>query len=134
MKNKILGSKPKIKSTPSKKWSKALKFIEKSYYKKYRYPKKYFLQLKKISNYCEKKKIKLVFFIPPNHIDTYELINKNKLGLFEKQFKKDLSSLGTLYDFNIHSNITTNKDNYKDPFHLTNKEIYKIMCKEISSK
>ena len=37
-----------------------------------------------------------------------------------QQFKNDLTSMAPVYDCDIDSDLTRDKNNYVDPFHLTN--------------
>ena len=89
-----------------------------SYYIKYQYPDYYQKQLLKISNYCKENNIKLVFFIPPGHVDLQNLTIKFNRVKEEAKFIEDISKLGLLYDFNYPNVITKDVKNYKDPHHL----------------
>lgn len=103
-------------------WKFTLSEVGTRFYGKYKYPQTYHDQLKKISEYCKKKNIKLTFLILPVHVDLQRLVSKYGLENSYKRFIKDLISFSGIYDFNIENAITINKKNYGDPFHL-NKQI-----------
>jgi len=130
---KYFKSKQKIRKKHTKQWNKALNFIDRTYYQNYKYPEHYFIQLNKISQYCKKNKIRLVFFIPPNHRDVQKLVEKNNLLELQVRFKNDLKKMGEFYDFDIESEITKDQTKYEDPFHLDDKMYTNEMCSIISS-
>jgi hypothetical protein len=99
-------------------WDYQLDFSVKSFYQQYAYPDNYYLNLKKITLYCQVNNIQLIFFIPPTHTDLQKKTEEFSLVEEEKKFISDLNSLGLVYDFNTPSKLTRSKDNFKDPFHL----------------
>ena len=99
-------------------------------YRLYKYPKTYQKSLIEISSYCKANNIKLVFFIPPSHIDLQQKVKEFKLESDEKIFKTFLTNLGTTYDFNYPSDITRNYNNFTDPYHY-NDSISEIISKSI---
>lgn len=111
-------------------WLYQLNVTSKAHYKQYQYPKKYFEELKLISNYCHENKIKLVFFIPPTHYDLQLKVQEFNLQKYETIFKNDLIQLGDLYDFNYPSDLTKNKDNFDDPYHFSS-PIAKMIIKDL---
>lgn len=111
-------------------WEYQLNVSAKSYYQNYKYPKNDFEELIKISNYCKKEKIKLVFFIPPTHIDLQKKISDFNLKEEEKKFKNDLSRLAPVYDFDYSNPMNQDKTNFLDPFHF-NKNIALKLAEEI---
>lgn len=100
-------------------WEYQLNYEAEHYLKNYVYPEEYFKGLHEISAYCTKNNIKLVFFIPPTHVDLQEMIGVYGL---EKEYERFLSDLKLLknpiYDFNFSNEITLYKDNYGDPLHF----------------
>lgn len=111
-------------------WKYQLQTSASNFYRNYKYPKQYFKQLKEISNYCVNNKIKLVFFCPPTHLDLQLKVKEFGLVKEEQTFKKDIAALGVFYDFDYPNEITTNRDNFKDPFHY-NDSIANLVIKEI---
>ncbi|MGD0754911.1 MAG: hypothetical protein ABR927_07605 [Bacteroidales bacterium] len=98
----------------------------------YSYPENYFKDLKKIADNCLEKNIKLVFVLPPTHIDLQKKIHEFNLDEEVKRFKIDLESFGDVYDFNYPNVITNDKNNFNDPFHFKD-SISNIIVQEIST-
>ncbi len=111
-------------------WQHMLNDVANDAYKDYRYPSNYFQDLKSISEYCNIKGIKLVFFTPATHIDLQKKVDEFKLQEYEIRFKNDLKQLGDFYDFDYPCDLTTKKDNFKDPYHFTT-DVSKIIIKEL---
>ncbi|MEP7254690.1 MAG: hypothetical protein ABI666_02885 [Ferruginibacter sp.] len=100
------------------------------YLRDYSYPKNYYNELKKISEYCLKNNIKLVFIISPTHIEVQNKISEFKLNKDYERFKEDIRSFGDLYDFNWPNVITENKNNFLDPLHSID-SVSRIMIREV---
>jgi hypothetical protein len=114
-------------------WDYQLNTTATNFYKKYKYPKTYYIQLQKIANYCSKNNIELIIFIPPSHIDLQNKKNSFKLLKEENRFLKDLSALGnTIYNFDYPNRLTRDKNNFIDPFHF-NDSVSKIIIRELIS-
>jgi hypothetical protein len=103
---------------------------EERYLTNYSYPKNYYNDLKKISDYCLKNNIKLIFLISPTHTELQNKINEFKLIREYERFKDDITSFGDLYDFNWPNVITENKGNFLDPLHSID-SVSRIMIKEM---
>ena len=99
-------------------WSYQLDVTINSFYEQYAYPKEYFKELKEIAQYCKKNEIELFFFIPPTHVDLQNKVEEHNLLEEYAQFINDLNLLGKTYRFNNSSQLTQDKANFKDPFHL----------------
>jgi hypothetical protein len=83
------------------------------------YPPDYYVELKKISAYCKNQNIELAFIIFPDQQDFHDLVLKHSLTNEYIQYKNDINSLGKLYDFDKpDSNLSRNRNNYRDIFHL----------------
>jgi hypothetical protein len=122
LKSLITGIEVKIgvpSTTKERFWSYQLNTSAKLDYSSYEYPENYYEELKAISRFCDKKGIKLIFFIPPTHHDLQHKVLEYNLFKYEEKFKNDLKSLGDLYDFDYHSDLTEDKDNFNDPYHFT---------------
>ncbi len=111
-------------------WRYQLEISAPAFYSNYKYPYLYHKSLIDISRYCKEKKIKLVFFIPPTHINLQQRVTDFNLDEEKKLFKVDLTNLGITYDFEYPNEITRNKSNFSDPFHF-NDSISDIIIKEI---
>ena len=92
--------------------------IMRSYYRKFVYPKKYRQELQKIADHCRRHNIELNFIIFPSHTDEQKLIKEANLENENRQMRLDLQELGTVYDFNTETGMTTGKANFDDPVHL----------------
>lgn len=93
------------------------------YFAVYSYPKYYYNQLREISEYCKNNGINLVFMIMPEHQEVLDLIKKYELNNEYNKFISDVSSLSETYNFNLINSITSNKENFKDPFHIKNSSL-----------
>jgi hypothetical protein len=137
IKSLITGKKINIEKPPYTReefWKYQLNISAPTFYKEYKYPIKYFNDLKNITNYCFTNKIKLVFFIPPTHTDLQNKIKEFHLEKENEQFKKDLISFNVpVFDFNFKNLMTINKENFRDPFHFQG-EYENIIVKVISGK
>ena len=111
-------------------WKYQLESSANNFYRNYKYPNNYFKGLLEISDYCKKKNIKLIFFVPPTHIELQQKVNEFELNAAEIRFKSDLSKLGLFYDFDYPNSLTENKGNFSDPFHY-NDSIANIVINEI---
>jgi hypothetical protein len=103
---------------------------ENRYLQSYSYPANYYNELKKISGYCLKNDIKLVFIISPTHVEVQNKIAEFKLNAAYEKFKEDIRSFGDLYDFNWPNVITENKNNFLDPLHSID-SVSRIMIREM---
>lgn len=135
LKSIITGKEIKIgipDTSKEKFWMYQLNVSAKQHYDVYVYPSNYFDDLKEISKYCKKNGINLVLFIPPTHTDLQNKVKEYNLENDEIKFKNDLKKIGDLYDFDYPSELTLNKDNFRDPYHFTD-SIGKIVVKELFS-
>ncbi len=133
LKASLFNKKPNIEKPPMNKeafWKYQLEFSVKNFYAKYIYPKDYYQELSRISEYCTANGIKLKFFIPPTHIDLQNKIKDFNLEKEEIRFKSDLKKLGEVIDFDFPNEITLIKRNFTDPFHF-NDTISKIVSDSI---
>jgi len=114
-------------------WLQQLNVTTKLFYDKYHYPKEMLLELEKINAYARENDIKLQIFIPPVHFDLQLKINDYNLNDAYRNYKKELSRLFDVIDFDIDSSITRNKENFSDPYHFT-PEIAKNIVDEIMNE
>jgi len=103
---------------------------EERYLRNYSYPKNYYNELKKISEYCLKNNIKLIFIISPTHTELQNKVNEFKMNKAYQRFKDDIISFGDLYDFSWPNAITEDKKNFLDPLHAID-SVSRIMIKEM---
>ena len=124
LKSQILNSKVSIgKPDMSEEafWKFQLDVTANRFYKNHSYPVNYYESLKKIAAYCKGKNIKLVFFIPPSHVQIQNKVQEFNLQKEEERFKQDLNKLADVYDFNYPNAITSESANFSDPFHIVGK-------------
>ena len=85
--------------------------------KPYIYPTDCYKRLETIAEYCRKHQITLGFVIIPTHVDLQNRVADFGLLPMQERFLKDLARLGTVYDFDYPNDLTTNREDYSDPFH-----------------
>jgi len=103
------------------------------YLDNYSYPENYHNELKKLSAYCLANDIHLAFILSPTHIELQKKIHEHHLDKEYARFKNDIREFGDVYDFNYPNEITTDKSNFRDPYHHTI-PISQIIVDEISGK
>ena len=99
-------------------WSHDLDVFSKRYYANYRYPKKWYEDLRSISEFCRKNKINLKILILPTHTQLRSKVNEYGLSQEYEAYLEDLSKLAEVYDFNIKNQWTENKSNFEDTRHF----------------
>ena len=102
-------------------------------YRVFNWPEEYITGLKEIKKYCEKKDIHLVFIIPPTHTDLQDKVKENHLEKDYARYKATLRSITQTIDYDTVSDITTSRDNFKDPYHCK-EEVVARMIHEIWGK
>jgi hypothetical protein len=101
-------------------WNYELDDVARRFYQKYKYPEGYHKDLIRIADYCHKNNIKLIFFMPPNHVDWQKRIADFNLEEQRQVFIRDIASMGILYNLDVVNNFTQNRENYFDPVHPIN--------------
>jgi hypothetical protein len=100
--------------------------------KNFKYPKKIVQQLDSLGDLCTNKRIDLTFIVFPNHVDyQYEIITNKRYDL-KLRFLRDLNSNGNLFYFDYPNEVTKNRCDYSDEFHLT-KNAYELITTQIWS-
>jgi hypothetical protein len=108
-------------------WTYQLDVTTKRYFATYRYPSELKRELERVARQCEATGTKLVFLVPPTHVDVQE--TERMYGLVEARarFLKDIADLGTVFDFDYASELTMNRRNFLDPFHLQKERIESLI-------
>jgi hypothetical protein len=101
-------------------WKYELDDVARRFYQKYKYPDGYHKDLIRIADYCRKNNIKLVFFIPPNHVDWQKRIADFNLEEQRQVFIRDIERMGILYNLDVVNDFTQNREKYFDPVHPVN--------------
>lgn len=110
-------------------WSETLSSNAKVY-RDFKYPAKYRQELMKIVRYCKEHEIEVFFLILPSHVDLQRLAGEYRLEQTREQIKRELSEMAPVYDFDYESELTTNKDNFKDPIHFR-EQVGDLLVQEI---
>ena len=100
-------------------WQIVVDDIAAKYFSQYAYPTNYYSELLKIKEYCQRNKIELIVWLPPNHVDYQKRIEDFGLVTEYKKFKSDMGMFDVLYDYTERKDIILNKDNFSDPMHFT---------------
>lgn len=113
-----------------KDWPGILRGYTNDYYNVFDYPETVVRELEKIKKYCDENNIRLVFVIPPSHIDVLNKIKVYNLEKDNERFKRDLARITTTIDYAFPNEWTTDRYCYNDPVHF-NEEISMKMADEI---
>ena len=111
-------------------WQYQLNSTAANLFRVYSYPETYLKDLKKISEYCSQNDIKMIFFSPPTHKDLQQKHIEFGLAEMNNKFRKDISKLGKFVDLDVLSGLTSNKENFLDPFHIKS-ELSKSVVQKI---
>lgn len=84
----------------------------------YYYPKAYFSELNRISQYCKENNIALKFIIFPNYKGFDEYLEEKNLSEMMLRFKDEIKILGDTYDLDIPGDIKNSRECFVDYFHL----------------
>ncbi len=101
-------------------WVSQLQYLS-TRYKRKASPQNLKDEIREIVEYCHARNISIIFVIPPQHIDAQRRIRELGVEDDYQQFKSDLVSMAPVYDCDIDSDLTRDKSNYGDPFHLTDR-------------
>lgn len=116
--NKVNMISEKPKMDKEKFWQVQLNKGTEDFYGRYQYPEDLYGELCKIVEYCKTENIELIFVIPPTHTDLQRRVEDFGLTEEYEKYKFDLRSFGVpVYDFDVPSEWTVDKDLYKDPYH-----------------
>jgi hypothetical protein len=105
--------------SPDEFWHYQLDVVTRLYYETWRSPQKYRTELQEIADYCQEKNIELEFIIPPGHADLQETVTRFGLSEEYKAFKSSLGGMAQVYDFDEINSFTSDRDHFRDPYHLT---------------
>lgn len=100
-------------------WQRQLEITARVYFANYRDPQDYREQLQRIAEKCRRDGTRLTFIIFPSHKDLMEQIHKYNLEAQDEAMRRDLATLGVVYDFAWDNPLTRDRKNFKDPYHFT---------------
>jgi hypothetical protein len=111
-------------------WTYQLTVPPRQYYGAFVYPSKLLSRLAAVVDYCSDQGIKLVFFMPPTHV---ELQAKREEYAIEEHYQEALAALRALapvYDWDYPNSVTRDASLFGDPFH-PNDEIAARVAREL---
>jgi len=121
VKNKITGNITQIERPPmnrKKFWTYNLNIPTRRYYTNYTYPKRWYEDLRRISEFCRDNDINLKIIILPTHTQLQAKVQDYGLVKEYEVYLEDLAKLATVYDFNTINHWTEDKNNFEDPRHF----------------
>jgi hypothetical protein len=116
LKKSVKIEKPSI--SKEKFWNLKLNEDSRRFYSNYKYPHKTYDKLVKVNSYCNKNNINVRFIILPTHVSLQCKIKEYNLEDENNRFLADIRKLGNIYNFDRSTELTKNKKNFYDPFHL----------------
>jgi len=102
----------------------------KGFFTKYKYPEDYYLELKKITDYCKENNISFHFVITPNYIGLEKYLKEFGLTEARDKFKSDIKSLAPTIDMEYLDELSYDRSNYYDYFHCR-REYADILVRKI---
>ena len=121
IKNKITGNISQIerpKMNRKKFWTYNLNIPTRRYYTNYKYPRKWYEELRKISEFCRENGVNLKIIILPTHTQLQLKVQEYGLAKEYEAYLKDLAKLAVVYNFNIKNSWTEDQSNFDDPRHF----------------
>ena len=100
-------------------WSFQLKETTRGFYGNWLFPQQSIAKLRTIASYCKSKDIHLIFVIPPTHVELQHQITAYGLDEQYAHYKRELSELGQVLDYDYESELTAERKNFRDPYHFT---------------
>jgi hypothetical protein len=101
------------------------------YYAHYVYPAAFFAHLSEIAEHCRRHDVKLTFIVMPTHTDLQRLLDRYRLRAAEQRFLGDLAGIGSVLDFNVENEYTSDRSNFGDPFHMKASVIERVYLPRI---
>jgi hypothetical protein len=75
-------------------------------------------KLQQVVDYAHQHGIQFAFIIPPQHVDAQRRVRELGVEAQYEHFKHDLAQMAPVYDCDIDSSLTRDRNNFLDPFHL----------------
>jgi len=111
-------------------WSHQLGPGTSMYYDMWSEPKVLKSRLIEMVEYCDSHDIELLFFIPPTHQDLQDKLIEYQLVDQYNSYKQTINNLGTVLDYDVPGEFTSDRDNFLDPYHFT-KEVARDIAIDI---
>lgn len=88
-------------------------------WKSFRFSERYFQMIEEISRWADARSDRnLIFFIPPTIVEMQSTIAAHGLGSLNLSFRRRLSALAPIVDFDFPSSLTRDIDNFSDAYHF----------------
>jgi hypothetical protein len=100
-------------------WLFQLNETTRGFYGNWVFPERLLEKLHAIASYCQSKSIRLVFVIPPTHVELQRQVQVYGLNEQYTNYKHNLGKLGQVLDYDYKSELTTERANFRDPYHFT---------------
>jgi hypothetical protein len=111
-------------------WSFQLKETTRGFYGNWVFPQRSLEKLHAIASYCHSKGVQLIFVIPPTHVELQHQVRVYGLNDQYANYKRDLAELGQVLDYDHESQLTTERANFRDPYHFTPR-VARVMVQNI---
>jgi hypothetical protein len=98
-------------------WKYQLEVTALQMYKRYKYPTAYKAELQAIAQHCKSNGINLTFVVFPTHTDLQAEVKRFQLESERQRFMEDLSDFGRTFYYDYPNEVTSDRANFKDPFH-----------------
>ena len=79
---------------------------------------------RKMKQYCDANEIEVRMCTPAISAELYDIYMEYAPNVYKKVMIDLVDVFGVVYDYGYPNEFTKNRDNYKDPFHLKNDDIY----------
>jgi hypothetical protein len=117
----------KVTEEPQAFWQHQLGPITAAFYTRHVYPKRYHAELEKIARYAKANSIELAFVIFPTHVELQNRVRDFGLEGEYIRFKREVSALAPTYDYDYSNEMTSDKDNFLDPYHCRQECVDRII-------
>lgn len=108
-------------------WIRQLKMSDATY-SNYSYPNNYEKKLIELSRWCKEHNVSFKVIIPPTHADLQNKITEHHLKNEYDKYKQFLHTIAQVYDYETINYITTDSENFKDPYHFSDQLMNMIVA------
>ena len=113
------------------KFQKQVKRNAASDWRKFKFSEQFWSYLVEISTWCDQNYIKLIFIIPPTIVEMQNRVIDYGHGELDHDFRKRLTTLGLVIDFDFDNHLTRDLDRFTDAYHIDYKTA-KLIVGEIA--
>lgn len=119
------------KSNRDRFWDQQLFFATDRQFRRFEYPDQLLEGLRSLASTCDSLGIDLNFVFFPVHDDVVEIISQKELTGDYDSVVDRVSEMGPVYDFRNEKSITSNRENFGDPFHLSYDVLHEKIAKSV---